>query len=372
MERSVPAMNNNLLTVAAYEARSREVLPPSLFDPLFGRYGDPSWTTNTNNLDGFTALSLRPRVLRDVHRRNLATTVLGQSISLPIIIGPAGVQQMVHPDGELAVARAAAGANTLMALSAFSSFGIDDVLSASGSARWFQIFILRDRSLTEDVVSRAERAGFRALIVTVSNVGAPNHTPTMTIPSASTRKPTAAANFAHRDGSGPTIQELNSSIDSSVTWSDIDWLRSRTRMPLIIKGIQTVEDALLSIEHGASAVVVSNHGGRFLDHARATIQALPEVVDAVAGSAEVYVDGGIRKGPDVLKALAIGARAVLIGRAFFLGLAADGEPGVRGVLEILRQELDAAMAQCGVEDVMNVDRTIVGMAAEPSYRVVGS
>jgi 4-hydroxymandelate oxidase len=331
-----------------------------MFDFMFGHHGDPNWSTNNSNIDGFEALKLRPRVLVDVSRRDLSTTVLGHPIAFPVIVGPVGGQKTVHPEAEVASARAAGSAKTLFVLPCNPSYAFDEVARAATGPRWFQVFIHKDRGVTEHLVRRAHETGYTALIVTVSHAGAPfwrqGRTPTREV----VRNNEPAPTLAGLDRPNvPSIQDIQAMVDPSVNWSDVHWLRSITKVPLIIKGIQTAEDARLCVDSGADAIVVSNHGGRFLQSARGTIQALPEVVEAVDSHLEVYLDGGIRQGTDILKALALGARAVLIGRAVFWGLSVGGQDGVYRVLEILRSELDAAMGLCGLPNINAITKTVV-------------
>ena len=362
-------MANPLLTIADYEARAREIIPVDLFARQFGTYGDSDRMSETNNIDAFDAAKLRPRVLVDVSHRNLATKVLGHDISFPVMTGPSGIHQRGHPQGELATARAAGTAGTIMGLSTVSSYSIEEVAAVATGPLWFQLYFFQDRELNKILVQRAERAGFSALFLTVDNLGARSH-----------ERETRYAYFLeverlwkNLDGIDlpnlPKWYNFAESYDRSLSWSDLDWLRSITKLPLVIKGIQTAADARLCVEHGADALIVSNHGGNAANGVTGTIEILPEVRDVVGDQLEVYLDGGIRRGTDVLKSLALGAKAVLIGRAVFWGLAVDADAGVHRVLEILRDELDVAMGLCGVADVNSVDRSLV---VAPNGKVGGS
>jgi isopentenyl diphosphate isomerase/L-lactate dehydrogenase-like FMN-dependent dehydrogenase len=369
------AAESTFRSIADYEDYCRrEVFSPGAFAFSYGAYNDPNWTTNTNNVAGFLALKLRPRVLVDGSDRNLSTTVLGQEISFPIAIGPAA--EPPHLEAELAAARAAGKAKTLMVLECHSTYGFEDVAANATGPRWYQMYVHKDRDIDEFLVRRAYETGYSALMLTVDNVAAPTwrrfrvvnpavDRNSMPI-SAWSRRHSSAANLAGLNKDPvPSLQDLRNMLDSSVSWSDVDWLRSIAKVPIVVKGIQTAEDARLCAEHGVDGLVVSNHGGRFQQGARGTIEALPEIVDAVGDRLEVYLDGGIRLGTDVLKALALGARAVFIGRAYHWGLAAEGEVGVSRVLEILRYELESAMGLCGVSDIRRVDRSLVA-ASVPS------
>jgi 4-hydroxymandelate oxidase len=358
-----------LNTVRNYERRARTLVPDGMWDALFGDHGAEGWETNTKNVDGFDRVELRPRVLVDVSRRALATTVLGTEISLPVMIAPSGLHQRVHADGELATAQAAAAARTLMVLSTASTYSIEEVAAVATGPLWFQLYFMRDRRVTERLVRRAEEAGYRAIVLTVD------------IPGIGGRRRWTAAydigreaefapliepervmrNFRDLDIDGVDLSHKRGWLggrEAALTWGDLAWLRDVTSLPLVIKGVQAAGDAALAVEHGVDGVVVSNHGGFSLPGGRATIEVLPEVVEA-APDLEIYLDGGVRRGVDVLKALALGARAVLIGRANFWGLAVGGAEGAADVLEIIREELDAAMAFCGVTDVQHVDRGLV-------------
>ena len=348
-----------LLTVSDYEARAREIMPRAVFDRIFGTYGAPDWTTNTSNLAAFEATKLRPRVLVGVRNRDLSTEVLGHKISFPVILAPAGFHQRAHPEGELASARAAGAVGTIIALSTASNYSIEEVAEVATGPLWFQLYFFRDREVTETLVRRADSAGYTALLLTVDNLGY-----------RSREREYRYANMleAERiwknfDGierpNLPTSVDLGDHFESDLNWSDLEWLRSITSMPLVIKGIHTAEDAALCVQHGVDGLIVSNHGGHAMQGTKGTIEMLPEVAEAVNGRLEVFLDGGIRGGTDVLKSLALGAKAVFIGRPNFWGLAVDGEAGARRVLEILRDELSAAMGLCGVRDVTNVDRSLV-------------
>jgi 4-hydroxymandelate oxidase len=361
-----------LLNVEDYGRRTRELVPRGMWDTLYGDHGAPDWLPETNNVDAFRAIRFRPRVMVDVSRRSLATTALGFPISLPVMIAPSGHQQRVHPDGEAATARAAGGAGTIMALSTASSFSIEEVAAAGTGTLWFQLYYMRDRRITEWLVRRAEDAGYRAIVLTVDMPGirsrerdvrhewnlAEEGQHAQALDSDRMLRNFAGMSAALPDSVAPTQANFNESWDDGLTWKDLAWLRSITSLPIVVKGIQTAEDSALAVEHGVEGVVVSNHGGFALNEATPTIQALPEVAEA-AGSVEVYLDGGVRTGSDVLKALALGARAVFIGRAQVWGLAVDGEAGIRSVLDIMRSELDVAMAFGGVSDVTNVDPALV-------------
>ena len=343
---------NPLLTIGDYEARARETMPKALFDRLFGDLGAPDWTTNTNNVTAMNAVKLRPRVLVGGGERDLTTTVLGDEISFPVMLAPTGTHQRAHPMGELAATRAAGAAGTILGLSTASSFSIEEVAEVATCPLWFQLYFFQDRELTEILVRRAEQAGYKAMMLTVDNLGATSREREYRY-AYILEQERSLKNFEGIELPNlPTRDNFTESFESALNWADLEWLRSLTSMPLVVKGIQTAEDARLCAEYGAEALVVSNHGGHAMQETEGTIDMLPQVADAVGDRLEIYLDGGVRKGADVLKALALGARAVFVGRPIFWGLSVGGEDGVRHCLEILRRaELSVAMGLCGVTDV---------------------
>jgi isopentenyl diphosphate isomerase/L-lactate dehydrogenase-like FMN-dependent dehydrogenase len=297
----------------------------------------------------FQRIRLRPRVLVDVSHVELATTVLSTPVSMPILIAPTALHGLAHPEGECATVRAAGAAGTLMIVSSSSTRQLEDIAQSATGPLWFQLYIWTFRQ-AEELVRRAEAAGYRALVLTVD------------LPEMGNRERDRRNELHLHNDIMRTAYELEAdavSILNTLTWDTIDWLRERTTLPILLKGILTAEDAALAAEHGVAGVIVSNHGGRQLDTAIPSIEALPEVVEAVAGRCEVYVDGGIRRGTDVLKALALGARAVLLGRPILWGLAARGEEGVAHVLELLRAELALDMALAGCPTLASVTRSLI-------------
>ncbi|XP_075539919.1 uncharacterized protein LOC142574791 [Dermacentor variabilis] len=279
--------------------------------------------------------------------------LLGQRVSMPVGISPTALQKLAHPDGEAATARAAANAGTVMILSALSTTSMEDVASrAPGSVRWLQMEVVKDRSVTIDFLSRAEKLGYGAIVLTVDmpvfGLRVSSVKNRMTYPEHLCLANFEGTNYGHmKDLKESCLEELRQSFDRSLTWDVLTWIRSITKLPLVVKGILTAEDACEAVNHGASAILVSNHGGRQLDGVPATIEVLASIVRAVRGRCEVYMDGGVRRGTDVVKALALGARAVFIGRPVIWGLAYDGENGVKKVLNIYRTELERALALMG-------------------------
>ncbi len=296
-----------LLTVPDYEARTRQTMPTALFDRLFGTYGGPTMLSNTSNLRAMDAVKLRPRVLANVSHRDLSTQVLGNKISFPVMLAPTGTHQRAHPEGELASTKAAGGAGTILSLSTAASYSIEEVAEVATAPLWFQLYFFKDRELTEILVRRAQDAGYSALVLTVDNLGA-RSTERERRYAYTLQAERILKNFVGIELPNlPNRDNFGDSFESALHWSDLDWLRSLTTMPIVIKGIQTAEDARLCAENGVEGLVVSNHGGHALEDTEGTIAMLPEVVDAVGDRLEVYIDGGIRHGFDVLKCLALGA-----------------------------------------------------------------
>ena len=334
------------LSVADYEELAEERLEPGPWAYLAGGSGD-EWTLRENRA-AFERWTFRPRVLCDVSEVSTATTLLGSSVASPIVVAPVAYQGLYHPDGDCATARAAAAADTGMAVSTFCSRTHEEIAAAApGLLQWCQLYVLQDRDFTREHLAGAAAAGCSAVVLTVD-------TPRLAQRERDLRigfevPPELPLPYA-RAVIGATAQnpaDQFALLDASVSWRDLEWIASEGQLPVVLKGVVTAEDAELAVEHGAAAVVVSNHGGRQLDGVPATLDSLPEVAEAVAGRAEVYLDGGIRRGTDVAKALALGARGVLAGRAPIFGLAAAGEDGVRHVLELLRDELALALSLLG-------------------------
>ena len=352
---------DGILSIADYERLAEERLEPGPWAYLAGGSGD-EWTLRENRT-AFERWTFRPRVLCDVSEVSTATTVLGTQVALPVLVAPVAYQQVYHPDGDCATARAAAAVGAAMAVSTFCTRSHEEIAAAApGLMQWCQLYVFRDRGVTREHLAEAAAAGCSAVVLTVDTprlaqrerdlrVGfeVPSDLP---LPYARAAVGEAAHNPA----------EQFSLLDDSVSWRDLEWIAGEAKMPVVLKGVVTREDAETAVGHGAAAVVVSNHGGRQLDGAPATLDALPEVVEAVAGRAEVYLDGGIRRGTDVAKALALGARAVLAGRAPIYGLAVAGEDGVRHVLELLRDELTLALSLLGCTSPEEIGREHVQRA----------
>jgi 4-hydroxymandelate oxidase len=352
----------SLLNVWDYERAAAEHLDAGAFGYFAGGAED-EWTLRENRA-AFARWVLRPRVLVDVSTVTTATTVLGTDISLPVVVAPTAFQRMAHADGEAAMARGAAAAGTVMTLSTIATATIEEVAAAApGAARWFQLYWSPDRGIVEDFVARAVAEDYRAVVLTVDlPVSGRRERDLRTGFEIPAEVPVPAFVAHARASATVSPTQIGQVVNAGVTWRDLEWLRSLSSLPLVIKGLVTAEDALLACEAGADGIVVSNHGGRQLDGAAAALDALPEVVEAVAGRAEVLMDGGIRRGTDVVKALALGARAVLAGRAPLWGLAVDGAPGVERVLGLLRAEIELALTLCGCSSPDAVTRAHVGRA----------
>jgi len=344
------------INVADYERIAAERLEAGPLGYFRGGAGDEF--TMRENIAAYRRWALRPRVLVDVEKTTTATTILGREVSMPILVAPVALQAMAHPDGEAGMARAAAAVGTIMSLSTAATTRPSEVAAAAPAGRrWFQLYCFRDRGVTDALVSEAVESGFEAIVVTAD------------APRGGKRERDLRTGFRLPPGLGvpavaaavgaPTglgISQMFDLVDPSLGWSDIERLAAGSEVPVLVKGLLRGDDAELAVEHGAAGVVVSNHGGRQLDGAMATIDALPEVAEAVGGRCEIIVDGGVRRGTDVLVALALGATAVQVGRPALWGLAADGEAGARRVLELLREELDVGLALLGCHSPAEVGR----------------
>jgi isopentenyl diphosphate isomerase/L-lactate dehydrogenase-like FMN-dependent dehydrogenase len=342
-----------LVNVFDYEKLARTRMAPPLWDYYQG--GSDDEVTMRECRAAFERIKLRPRVLVDVRREvlDMSTSVLGVPVSMPVLIAPVALHCMAHPEGECATAQAAGRAGTLMIASTVATRTIEEIAQAASGPLWFQLYTYPSLNVAEMLVHRAEDAGYRAIVLTVDLPRLGNREKDLrnnvTIPPA----PYQEANFIGIEKEGQAWVPL--------TWKSIEWLRSITTLPILLKGILTEEDARLAVEHGVEGIVVTNHGGRQLDTAIPGIEALPEIVDAVVGHCEIYFDGGIRRGTDILKALALGARAVLVGRPVLWGLAVNGADGAFSVLELLRKELELAMALSGRPTLASIDRSLLRM-----------
>ncbi|MBX9879160.1 MAG: alpha-hydroxy-acid oxidizing protein [Candidatus Obscuribacterales bacterium] len=355
----------HLINLFDFEEKAHKKLPTPVWD--YYSSGAHDEITLRENRAAYDKICLRYRVLVDVSERYLSTKVLGHTLSMPVIVAPMAFQAMAHPEGELATVRAVGGAGTIMIASTLSNFSIEQIMQAASGPVWFQLYIYKDRSVTKSLVERAEKAGCAALVVTVdlpvSGRRERDVRNRFALPKGLQMGNFGTSEFASMpkpaDQSGLTTY-ASALFDPSVSWKDIEWLKSITKLPILLKGIVRGDDAKAAVESGVSGIVVSNHGGRQLDTAPATIEVLQEVAEAVDGRAELLVDGGIRRGTDVVKAIALGAKAVLVGRPILWGLVNGGGDGVAQVLDILRAEIDQAMALCGCASVNEISLDLIG------------
>jgi L-lactate dehydrogenase (cytochrome) len=373
------------VSVADLRRIAKRRLPGGIFDYIDG--AAEAETTMAANERAYAETTFRPRVLRDVAAVDPSTTVLGRRLPLPLVLAPTGFTRIADPQGELAVARSAARAGLPYTLSTLGTRSIEEVAAVSEGPKWFQVYVWRDRDLVKDMVERAQHEGYEALVLTVDcpvfGYRERDHRRGFELPpkigpetlvdgalhpgwtwSFVRSEPIRFANVAGAHvGDGASAVNLadyiNTQFDPTVTWDDVAWLRSTWHGPLLLKGIQTVDDARLAAEHGVEGVILSNHGGRQLDGAPATLDLVAPVADAVGDQLEVLVDGGVRRGADVVKAVALGATAVCIGRAYLYGLGAAGERGVDHVLELFDRDVRRSMALLGVTSPAELDRSLV-------------
>ena len=321
-----------------FETLARERLDDMAWEYFRGGAGDES--TLRENRAAFDRLKLLPRVLVDVTNVDASTTVLGTPVAAPVLVAPVALQKLAHPDGEAATARAAAAAGTIMVLSTSATMRPAPDAAAADVPRWFQIYVFRDRGVTQALIDEACESGYSALVLTVD------------VPILGRREGALRSGF-HIPDELEVAGDIFDDIDPSVSWRDVEWI-SGHGLPVVLKGILTPEDALTAVEHGAAGIVVSNHGGRQLDGVPASIEALPRVAEALEGRCEVLLDSGVRRGVDVLRAIALGANAVLVGRAVVYALAAGGEEGVATVLRLLREEVELGLRLLGCTSVDQV------------------
>ncbi|KAJ4886726.1 Peroxisomal (S)-2-hydroxy-acid oxidase GLO4 [Raphanus sativus] len=351
---------DQIVNVNEFQELAKRALPKMYYDFYSG--GAEDQHTLKDNVEAFTRILFRPRVLVDVSKIDMSTRILGYPISAPIMIAPTAMHMLAHPQGETATAKAAAACNTIMIVSYMASCTIEEVASSCNAVRFLQIYVYKRRDVTAQMVKRAEKAGFKAIVMTVDvpklgrrEADIKNK---MVSPQLRNFEGLISTKVIPSEGSG--VEALAAStFDASLTWKDIEWLRSITKLPIMVKGILTREDALKAVEAGVDGIVVSNHGARQLDYSPATITVLEEIVHAVGGRIPVLLDGGVRRGTDVFKALALGAQAVLIGRPVVYGLAAKGEDGVRKVIEMLQSELELTMALSGCPTIDDITRNHV-------------
>jgi 4-hydroxymandelate oxidase len=335
---------DRLLSLFDFESAARARISHGAWERISGGAADE--LTLRWNRDAYDHIRLKPRILVDVSKIDTRVDLFGQELPFPILLAPTGGQRFIHPEGEIASARGAAAANATYVISSSSSFKVEDIARSTKAPVWFQLYVQKDRAFTRDLVQRAEDSGCRALCVTVDS-------PTF---GARNREERAKNELPEREL--PNLKGKDY-LDPGLTWKDIDWLRSFARTPVLLKGVLNPDDALTAVKAGTSGIIVSNHGARNLDTVPATIDALPLVAEKVAGRIPVLVDGGIRRGTDILKAFALGASAVQIGRPYLWGLGVSGAEGVTCVVGILRKEFALAMALTGRPTIASIDRSVL-------------
>ncbi|KAF5787952.1 putative (S)-2-hydroxy-acid oxidase [Helianthus annuus] len=353
-------MGDEPVNVKEYQELAKQALPKMYYDFFAG--GSEDQHTLKENVEAFQRITLRPRILVDVSKIDMSTTILGYKTSAPIMIAPTSLHQLAHPQGEILTAKAAAACNVIMGLSFSSTCTIEEVASSCNAVRFFQLYMYKRREISALMVKRAEINGFKAILLTVDS-------PKLGRREADIKNKMIAPQLKNfeglvstevHDSEGSNLEAYASrTLDPSFSWKDIAWLKSITNLPILIKGVLTREDVIKAMEIGVEGVIVSNHGARQLDYVPATIDALEEVVLAVQGRIPVLFDGGIRRGTDVFKALALGAQAVMVGRPIVFGLAAKGEYGVKRVIEMLKDELELTMALSGCPTLNDITRNHV-------------
>lgn len=355
MEAVVPSALRSIFAPADFERQAAATLDHGVMSYLAG--GAQDEITLAENLEAFRRVRVRPRILAGVGQVDPATTLLGQPVAMPIGFSPAGANGFFHPEAEVAVARAAKRAQVIHALSTVSTRSMEEVAEV-GAPRWFQLYLHKDRGVSRALLERAEAAGYTALVVTAD------------MPVIGRRERELRVGFVFHGHYGGNFERLGNPellldgiSNASLTWADLEWLRSQTRLPIVVKGVVRGDDAALAVAHGASAVLVSNHGARLLDRTIATLDALDDVVEHVDGRAEIYLDGGVRRGLDAAIALAKGARAVFVGRPFLSALAVAGEAGVSYLLTLLHGELLEVMALLGARTPSAITRDMLAPAA---------
>ena len=382
------AKSGRIHNVEDYRGLAHKRLPRAVIDFIEG--GAEDEITISRNRKGFENIHIIPRILTDVSVRDISTTILGTPVSSPIVLCPVGLATLAHPLGEVAAGIAAANKGLISTYSSSSSWNLEDIAAASSGVKWFQLYIWKDRKLTAEIVERARKAGYTALVLTVDVPISARRERDLrngfTIPprprvnqigdllqhfgwfyaqlkSEISGHKMSMGNFTPENVGMRTrlkmLEVVNELFDPSITWSDVAWLKSIWHGPIVIKGVMTPEDAKLAVKAGADAIWISNHGGRQLDGLSGTIEVLPEIVKAVKGRAEIYLDGGVRRGSDIVKAIALGANACMIGRPYMYGLAANGTAGVESIIKILEIEMDATMALMGRPSIASLDSSSV-------------
>ena len=358
--QAISASGREPICLADYEPLAKAKMSATSWEFVTAGAGDEN--TVRWNKEAYQRIRLKPHVLVDASQLDTRVTLFGQEHTFPIFLAPTSAQILTHPEGELATARGAGAAGTTMVLSSFSSTSLEEVAAVAKSPLWFQLYAQADHGFTRDLVQRAEAGGYRALCLTVDTpiAGARNRETRADVklppmPNLKGFKGIKSTG-GFRTGS---LEIFSSVLDATLSWKDVEWLCSFAKIPLLVKGVLNPDDADRAVKSGVAGIMVSNHGGRNLDTVPATIDALPQVADRVAGRVPVFVDGGIRRGTDVLKALALGANAVLIGRPYLYGLGAAGESGVMKVISILQREFQMAMVLTGRTNIRSIDRSVI-------------
>jgi 4-hydroxymandelate oxidase len=359
--RSIPqAAATDPICLADFEPLAKAKMPVMGWEYINGGAGDE--LTLRWNKEAYQRIRLKPHVLVDVSKLDTRVTLFGEDHAFPILLAPTAAQKLTHPEGELATVRGAGTTGTAMVLSSFSNTSLEEVAAAAKSPLWFQLYAQTDHGFTRELVQRAEAAGYRALCLTVDTpiAGARNRETRANVKLSPLPNLKGLKEFGSEGTLRTGSRDIFSSVlDAALSWKDVEWLRSFAKIPLLLKGVLNPDDADRAITAGVAGIMVSNHGGRNLDTVPATIDALPQVADKVAGRVPVFLDGGIRRGTDVLKGLALGANAVLIGRPYLYGLGAEGEVGVTKVVTILQREFAMAMALTGRTNIASIDRSVI-------------
>ncbi|KAJ8567906.1 hypothetical protein K7X08_020628 [Anisodus acutangulus] len=349
-----------ITNVMEYEEIAKKKLPKMVYD-YYASGAEDQWTL-AENRNAFSRILFRPRILIDVSKIDMTTTVLGFKISMPIMIAPTAMQKMAHPEGEYATARAASAAGTIMTLSSWATSSVEEVASTGPGIRFFQLYVYKDRNVVAQLVRRAERAGFKAIALTVDTPRLGRREADIknrfVLPPNLTLKNFEGLDIGTMDKANDSglASYVAGQVDRTLSWKDVQWLQTITSMPILVKGVLTAEDARIAVQSGAAGIIVSNHGARQLDYVPATITALEEVVKGAQGRVPVFLDGGVRRGTDVFKALALGAAGIFIGRPVVFSLAAEGEAGIRKVLQMLRDEFELTMALSGCRSLSEITR----------------
>jgi 4-hydroxymandelate oxidase len=345
-----------------FEPAARAILPQAIYDYIAG--GSEDEAALRGNREAFARYRFRFKILASTDETDLSNELLGQRFQMPVHLAPAAIQRMAHPEGEAAAYRGATDAGIAYCLSTLSSVSIEDVAAAATGTRWFQLYMPAEQAVSASFVERAEDAGYSAIVLTVDLTKTGRRERDIrnafSLPDGlGYANLDARRGAATAEGPDPFAQNVNAQTNPGLGWDDLEWLVARTSLPVIVKGVVRADDARHAVEAGARGLIVSNHGGRQLDYSIASLDALPEVVDAVGRDVPVLMDGGVRRGTDVLKALCLGARGVLIGRPYLYALAVGGADAVSGMLRMLREEIEVSMSLLGARRLSELSRDLV-------------